>query len=106
MTIRPPAPSDEEREELGRMARSHTLGAGRVRRARIVLHAVEGLGTPEIGARLGRCGATGRHGLKRFKPRGLDGLEEDGGTGRPPTYAAGQRRGAIDTAVTRPAGHG
>ena len=103
MTIRPRAPSDEEREELGRMARSRTLGAGRVRRARIVPHALEGLSTPEIGARMGLCGATVRHWLKRFNARGLDGLEEDVRTGRPPTYSAEQRSAVIDTALTRPA---
>ena len=103
MTVRPRAPSDEEREELGRMARSRTLGAGRVRRARIVLHAPDGLKAPEIGARMGLCGATVRHWLKRFNARGLDGLEEDVRTGRPPTYSAEQRSAVIDTALTRPA---
>jgi transposase len=94
---------DEEREELGRMARSRTLGAGRVRRARIVLHALDGLKAPEIGARMGLCGATVRHWLKRFNARGLEGLEEDVRTGRPPTYSAEQRSGVIDAALTRPA---
>ena len=103
MTIRLRALSDEEREELGRIARSRTLGAGRVRRARIVLHALEGLRAPEIGARMGLCGATVRHWLKRFNARGLDGLEEDVRTGRPPTYSAEQRGAVIDTALARPA---
>jgi hypothetical protein len=65
MTIRLPALNDDERQELGRMARSRTSGAGRVRRARIVVHASEGLTAPEIGARMGPCGATVRHWLKR-----------------------------------------
>jgi transposase len=84
------------------MARSRTLGAGRVRRARVVLHALEGLKAPEIGVRMGLCGATVRHWLKRFNVRGLDGLEEDVRTGRPPTYSAEQRSAVIDTALTRP----
>ena len=87
MTIRLRAPSDEEKEELGRSARSRTLGAGRVRRARIVLHALECLNAPEIGARMDPCGATVRHWLKRFNARGLEGLEEEVRTGRPPTYS-------------------
>jgi transposase len=103
MTIRLRAPSDEEREELGRRARSRTLGAGHVRRARIVMHALEGLKAPEIGARMDLCGATVRHWLKRFNARGLEGLEEDGRTGRPPTYSAEQRSAVIDAALTRPA---
>ena len=103
MTLRVRAVSDEEREELGRMARSRTAGAGLVRRARIVLHALEGLKAPEISARMGLGGVTVRHWLKRFNARGLQGLGEDVRTGRPPTYSAGQRSAVINTALTRPA---
>src|SRR5687767_2518985 len=103
MTVRVRAVGDEEREELARMGRSRTLGAGLVRRARIVLHALEGLKAPEISARMGLCGATVRHWLKRFNARGLQGLDEDVRAGRPPTYSAAQRGAAIDTALTRPA---
>ena len=103
MTLRVRAVSDQEREELGRMARSRSLGAGLVRRAQIVVRALEGLKAPEISARMDLCGATVRHWLKRFNARGLDGLEEDVRTGRPPTYSAEQRSAVIDTALTRPA---
>jgi len=85
------------------MARSRTLGAGRVRRAGIVMQALEGRKAPEIAARMGLCGATVRHWLKRFNARGLEGLEEDVRTGRPPTYSAGERSAVINTALTRPA---
>ena len=85
------------------MARSRTLGAGLVRRAQIVLHALEGLKAPEIGARMDLGGATVRHWLKRFNARGLEGLEEDVRSGRPPTYSAEQRSAVIDAALTRPA---
>src|SRR5215210_781113 len=104
MTLRVRALNEEEREALGRMARSRTtLGAGLVRRAQIVLHALEGLKAPEIRARMGLCGATVRHWLKRFNARGLQGLEEDVRTGRPPTYSAEQRSAVINTALTPPA---
>ena len=103
MTLRVRAVSDEEREKLERMARSRTVGAGLVRRARIVMHALEGLKAPEIGARMDLRGATVRHWLKRFNARGLQGLEEDVRTGRPPTYAAEQRSAVITTALTPPA---
>ena len=102
MAIRVRAVGDNEKGELARMARSRTLGAGLVRRARIVLHALEGLKAPEIGARMGLCGATVRHWLKRFNARGLQGLEEDVRSGRPPTYSAEQRSAVINTALTRP----
>jgi transposase len=103
MTLRVRAVSDEEREKLERMTRSRTVGAGLVRRAQIVTHALEGLKAPEIGARMGLCGATVRHWLKRFNARGLPGLEEDVRSGRPPTYSAEQRSAVIDAALTRPA---
>ena len=103
MTLRVRAVSDEEREKLERMARSRTVGAGLVRRARIVMHALEGLKAPEIGARMDLCEATVRHWLKRFNARGLQGLEEDVRTGRPPTYSAEQRSAVITTALTPPA---
>jgi transposase len=103
MTIRVRDVGDQEKEELGRMARSRTVGAGLVRRAQIVVHALEGLKAPEISARMGLCGATVRHWLKRFNARGLQGLEEDVRAGRPPTYSAEQRSAVIDTALTPPA---
>ena len=95
--------SEEEREALGRIARSRTVGAGLVRRAQIVLHALEGLKAPEISARMNLCGATVRHWLKRFNARGMQGLEEDVRSGRPPTYSAEQRSAVITAALTRPA---
>ena len=103
MTLRVRAVSEEEREALGRMARSRTVGAGLVRRAQIVLHALESLKAPEISARMELCGATVRHWLKRFNARGLAGLEEDVRSGRPPTYSAEQRSAVINAALTRPA---
>jgi transposase len=103
MTIRVRTVGDQEREELGRMARSRTAGAGLVRRAQIVMHALEGLKAPEISARMDLCGATVRHWLKRFNVRGLRGLEEDVRAGRPPTYSAEQRSAVINTALIRPA---
>jgi len=78
-----------EAEELARMTRSRTLGAGLVCRAHIVQHAVEGLSAPEVAARLVVCKATVRFWLKRFNARGLAGLKEEMHSGRPPTYMAG-----------------
>jgi transposase len=104
MTIRARALSDDEVQGLARMTRSRTLGAGLVRRAQIVQHAVdEGLSAPEIAARMGLCGATVRFWLKRFNERGLPGLEEDMRSGRPPTYTAEERSAVITAALNRPA---
>src|SRR3982750_301992 len=104
MTLRVRALGDDEADELARMARSRTLGAGLVRRAQIVRHAVEeGLSAPEIAARMGLCDATVRFWLKRFNERGLPGLEEDMRSGRPPTYTAEERSAVVKAALSRPA---
>ena len=103
MTLRVRALSEEEAHKLARMTRSQKLGAGLVRRARIIQHAVDGLSAPGIAAKMGLCGATGRFWLKRFNERGLGGLEEDMRSGRPPTYTAEERSAVIAAALSRPA---
>ncbi len=102
MAIRVQHLSDEDLGKLRAMARSRALGAGLVRRARIVLHSVEGLAAPAISGRMGLCGETVRHWLERFEARGFAGLEEDVRSGRPPTYTAAERSAVVDTALTRP----
>src|ERR1700744_6419964 len=86
MTLRVRDLHEGEAEELARMTRSRTLGAGLVRRAQIVQHAVDGLSAPEIAAGLDVCEASVRFWLKRFNARGLPGLHEPRRSGRPPTY--------------------
>jgi transposase len=104
MTLRVRALNDEEAQDLAHMARSRTLGAGLVRRAQIVQHAVaDGLSAPEVAAKMGLCGPTVRFWLKRFNARGLAGLEEDMRSGRPPTYTAEERSAVITAALSRPA---
>jgi transposase len=104
MTIRVRALSPEETSQLAELARSRKRGAGLVRRAQIVLHAVEEqLTAPEIAARMGLCGATVRFWLKRFNERGLKGLKEEMRSGRPPIYSADEKSVVIRTALTRPA---
>ena len=92
-----------EAEELARMTRSRTLGAGLVCRAQIVQHAVEGLSAPEVAARVDVCKATVRFWLKRFNARGLAGLKEEMRSGHPPTYTAEERGAVIAAALSRPA---
>src|SRR3954447_8651779 len=58
MTLRVRALSEEEAHRLARMTRSQKLGAGLVRRAQIIQHAVDGLSAPGIAAKMGLCGAT------------------------------------------------
>ena len=86
MTLRLRDLTEDERTEVQRITRSHTLGAAFVRRAQIVVHAMGGLKAEEIARRMDLCGNTVRHWINRFNAYGLDGLEEDVRTGRPPTY--------------------
>ena len=75
MTIRVRALTPEETGQLAELAHSRKRGAGLVRRAQIVLHAVEEqLSAPEIAAWMGLCGETVRFWIKRFNARGLNGL--------------------------------
>jgi transposase len=69
----------------------------------IVQHAVDGLGAPEVAARMGLCGATVRFWLKRFNERGVSGLEEDMRSGRPATYSPEERSAVVAAALSRPA---
>jgi len=89
-----------EAEELARITRSRTLGAGLVRRAQIVQHAVDGLNAPEIAAGLDLCEASVRFWLKRFNARGLPGLHEERRSGRPPTYTPEERSAVITCSAT------
>ena len=102
MTLRVRALSEEEGHRLARMTRSQKLGAGLVRRAQIIQHAVDGLSAPEIAARLDVCKASVRFWLKRFNARGLPGLQEAMRSGRPPTYTPAERSAVITAALSRP----
>jgi transposase len=103
MTIRVRALSAEEQAELTRMARSRTLCAGRVKRAQLVLLAVEGHTAKEIAAILRLHARTARFWLKRFNAHGLAGLEESDRPGRPPVYPAEQVGAVVEAALTCPA---
>lgn len=103
MTIRVRALSAEEQAGLTRMARSRTLCAGRVKRAQLVLLALEGRKAEEIGGALRLNARTARFWLKRFNAHGLAGLEESDRPGRPPVYSTEQVGAVIEAALTRPA---
>src|SRR4051794_22119657 len=102
MTLRVRELNDHERAEVQRIARSHTLGAALVRRAQIVVHAMDGLKAEEIATRMDLGGNTVRHWLTRYNARGLDGLREDVRPGRPPPSPAEQRSPVIPPPLPRP----
>jgi hypothetical protein len=99
MTLRLRELSEDERTEVQRIARSHRLGVGLVRRAQIIAHAMSGLKAEQIATRMDLCGNTVRYWLNRFNARGLDGVKDDVCTGRPPTYSAEQRSAVITAAL-------
>jgi transposase len=102
MTLRLRQLSEDEQRDVLRIARSHTLGAGLVRRAQIIVHALNGLKAEDIASRMELCGNTVRFWLNRFNARDLQGLEDEARPGRPPTYSAEQRSAVITAALTRP----
>ena len=102
MTLRVRPLRPEEPAQLAHLARCRQRGAGLVRRAQIVLHAVEGLSAPQIAAKMDLCATTVRLWLKRFNERGVAGLEEGVRSGRPPTYSAEEKSTVIRIALTRP----
>jgi transposase len=94
--------TEEERTAVERLAHSRTAPARQVERARIIWHASQGQGAPEIAEQL-RLGAyTVRGWIKRFNAEGLAGLADRPRAGRPPTYALEQVAQVIATALTDP----
>jgi putative transposase len=71
------------RADLRAMARSRTLGAGLVRRARIILMAAEGMYNTEIGKRVGLTSSMVGYWRKRFLSQGLEGLGDEPRPGGP-----------------------
>jgi transposase len=94
--------AEEERTAVERLAHARTAPARQVERARIVWHASQGQGAPEIAEQLRLDAYTVRGWIKRFNAEGLAGLEDRPRAGRPPTYAPEQVATVIATALTDP----
>ncbi len=92
----------EERTAMERLAHSRTAPARQVERARIIWHASQGQGAPEIAEQLRLDASTVRGWIKRFNAEGLAGLEDRPRAGRPPTYAPEQVAQVSATALTDP----
>ena len=70
--------TDEETQEISRLAHARTEPARAVERAQIVWRAQQGVHVPQIARALGRSEATVRLWITRFNAQGLDGLEDRG----------------------------
>ena len=75
--------SQEQQDELERFARSRTLAARLVERARIIVRAAAGLDNQEIAEEMDVCRQTVGRWRERFTTRGMDGLEDRPRSGRP-----------------------
>ncbi len=94
--------SREEYEELKRMERRRRLAAGKVQRAKIILHSNQGYLSKEIAEKLGCHERTARRWVGRFNKFGMAGLEEGPRDGRPPTYGPEDVGAVIQAALTPP----
>ncbi len=79
--------SPDARAELASMARSRSLPAGLVQRARIVLLCAEGLDNTTVAARVGVSRQTVGRWRERFRLQGLMGLYDEHRPGRPRTLS-------------------
>ena len=89
--------SDEERRELEHRAACYSRPHREVQRAKLVLHAAEGLSNVEIGARLGMMPELVGRWRRRFYEERIEGLSDRERAGRPRRFPPGRgRRGQGD----------
>lgn len=79
--------SDQERDELLRMARQYTSPYRVVVRSKVILMAADGLENKEIGERIDLPRQIVSKWRKRFFERRLAGLEDEPRSGRPPRFS-------------------
>lgn len=79
--------SAPERAELVHLTRSTSAPAGKVRRARIVLLAADGVGLRAISRTVGVDRKVVRDWLDRYRKKGIAGLEDMPRPGRPPVFS-------------------
>jgi transposase len=94
--------TDEENEQIKRLAQSRTAPARGVERARIIWLASQGWRVRAIAAELRLNAETVRLWLKRFNAAGLEGLKDAPRSGRPATYTPAQVGEVIAAALTSP----
>jgi transposase len=92
----------EGRQALEPIAASRTARARLVERARILRAIADGRRPSPVAKDLGLSRPTAYTGIRRFKDRGLHGLEDQPRAGRPPPYTAEPRAEVIAAARTDP----
>jgi transposase len=101
-----PAPqlavSESEAEALRVLTRAGTTEQRTAMRARIILRAAEGAANNQVAAEMGVSIPTVLLWRRRFKERGLAGLEDAPHPGRPPTYGREVRERILAETLTPP----
>ena len=102
IVLRPVTP--EEKQEIRRLARSQTAPIRQVQRARIVAAMLEDppLSATAAGRQVGLSNAVGGKWVRRFNEGGLEALEDQPRSGRPPTHDQSVRSKLLDLALQKP----
>jgi len=94
--------TDEENEQIKRLAHARTAPVRLMERARMIWLASQGRRVSAIAADLHVTAETVRLWLKRFNAAGLEGLKDAPRSGRPATYTPEQVGEVIAAALTNP----
>jgi transposase len=94
--------TDEENEQIKRLAHSRTAPARLVERTQMIWLASQGRRVAAIATALHVNAETVRLWLKRFNAAGLEGLKDAPRSGRPATYTPAQVGEVIAAALTNP----
>jgi transposase len=94
--------TDEENEEMKRLAHARTAPARLVERARMIWLASQGQRVAAIAVEMRVHPQTVRHWLKRFNAAGVAGVQDAPRSGRPATYTPEQVGAVIAAALTDP----
>lgn len=94
--------TDEETENIERLAHSRTGAARTVERAKVIWLSSRGERVSAIARHLGVGADTVRLWIKRFNAEGLPGLADLPRSGAPPTYTKEQVGDVIAAALTKP----
>jgi transposase len=100
---RPPLDAAEERT-IRKLAGARHAPGDWIRRARMIAHSWDGLGTTQIADQLGCHPQTVRERLHRFNAEGVDGLGDRPGPGRPRRLTETERGRIIALARSQPPG--
>ena len=102
MALKVRALTEEEANELDRLAHSRTAPHRVVQRAHIIWASAQGLRVPAIAQRVGLSALRVRTWIRRFNGRGLAGLADRPRSGRPRRHDESARGRVIALARTKP----